>query len=48
MADQQTVPPRVVILGAGYAGALLAKALQGAAKDGSIYLTVVERKKVFQ
>jgi NADH dehydrogenase FAD-containing subunit len=40
--------PHVVILGAGYAGALLARSLQRDAKLGNIRLTVIERREFMQ
>jgi NADH dehydrogenase FAD-containing subunit len=40
-----TPPPRVVILGAGYAGALVARVLEEDAKAGKICVTVVERRE---
>lgn len=44
MPTPQAPPPKVVILGAGYAGALLAKNLDPAAKKGLITLIVIERR----
>lgn len=37
-------PPRVVILGAGYAGALIARELEADSRAGKIMVTVVERR----
>lgn len=37
-------PPRVVILGAGYAGGLIARELEADSKAGRILVTVVERR----
>ena len=43
MSTHLTIP-KVVILGAGYAGGLLARALEDDAKKGRIHVTVVERR----
>ena len=39
-----TPPPRVVIIGAGYAGALVARSLEGDAKANKLKVTIVERR----
>jgi len=44
----QNIAPHVVILGAGYAGSLLAKALQPATKQGKIRLSIIERRDAMQ
>ena len=38
------IVPRVVIIGAGYAGALVARSLEDDAKKGKISVTVIERR----
>jgi apoptosis-inducing factor 2 len=40
-----TTPPQVVIIGAGYAGALVARSLEADCKANKIAVTVVERRE---
>jgi NADH dehydrogenase FAD-containing subunit len=43
--SKTSVPPHVVILGAGYAGAMVARSLENDARLGKVSVTVVERRE---